>query len=359
MTDAIFRSSNYVSQTGHNGDYSKYIINPKDLALFSPDGTVPVTLSDQVAAFLIYLQSDQSPEPFRNGYKQLGQLETRSIDMEHTSIILQKNPMRMRNLRDFQKDVREGRKCFLCPDNLLDGELGLAYGDDNIIFGNLFPILDGHLVIVNRSHVPQDLIPQLSTALRLADELRSHFFFYNGPEVGASAPDHRHLQGGLRNAFRIEQDLLELESGRPKDKLIVDISTKVHAFIPTTIDRSVLVVRGHTQKDVEDGTTKAVNRLKKCLSNYGLLDFNFAVSAQGNELTSLIFPRKRFRMKDFFKPSSLKISPATIELVGLWVVPVEGDYERVTADDIKEILGEISFSPAFIAKQLSANVPTI
>ena len=41
---------------------------------FSPDGIVPVTLAHQVAAFLIYLQSDQSPEPFRNGYKQLGQL---------------------------------------------------------------------------------------------------------------------------------------------------------------------------------------------------------------------------------------------------------------------------------------------
>ena len=122
-----------------------------------------------------------------------------------------------------------------------------------------------------------------------------HIFSFITSGIGASAPDHRHLQGGLRNAFRIEQDLLELESARPKDKLIVDISTKVHAFIPTTIDRSVLVVRGHAQKDVEDGTIKALNKLKKCLGNYGLLDFNFAVSAQGDELTSLIFPRKRFR----------------------------------------------------------------
>src|ERR1700747_2421671 len=42
--------------------------------------------------------------------------------------------------------------------------------------------------------------------LYLAAALPGYFVIYNGPECGASAPDHLHFQAGSRVLFPIERD---------------------------------------------------------------------------------------------------------------------------------------------------------
>ena len=42
--------------------------------------------------------------------------------------------------------------------------------------------------------------------LRLAEALPEYVVFYNGPQCGASAPDHLHFQAGNRGFLPIESD---------------------------------------------------------------------------------------------------------------------------------------------------------
>jgi|GEM_PF-5515592 len=332
-------------------DYTGRLMRPDELAPFTSDGAVPVTIAEQVGAYTTYLASDHAPPRFRDGYEQLGGLLTRHVELGNATATLQHNPGRARNTKEFLAPAMTRTSCFLDPENLTDGERGLEYGN-SVILGNLYPYLRGHLVIVDRSHAPQDLGPQLHTALELATGLPSYYIFYNGPKVGATAPDHLHLQAGLSSDIPILGDLQTLEAERPKDKLRLPVaSDSVEAFIPTSIDRTVLVVRGYDHEDVVKGIGQAVAILTG-LPNIGLLDANFGVALQGKRLTGLVFPRSRLRHPDFSQSDSPKLTPAAAELSGLWPVPVEHDYRTITAAQIKEIIEAVSIPIPLLRNRL-------
>jgi hypothetical protein len=85
------------------------------------------------------------------------------------------------------------RACFLCAGNLDPEEKGIAFGAELTIYCNPFPILDKHLTIVHAEHRPQQIEGQFGALLRLAESLPGFFVIYNGPQCGASAPDHLHF----------------------------------------------------------------------------------------------------------------------------------------------------------------------
>jgi hypothetical protein len=75
----------------------------------------------------------------------------------------------------------------------------------------LQPLSDSrrHLTIVHADHRPQRISGQFDAFLKLAQALPDSFIIYNGPECGASAPDHLHFQSCSRAIFPIERDLHE------------------------------------------------------------------------------------------------------------------------------------------------------
>src|ERR1051326_8309469 len=98
------------------------------------------------------------------------------------------------------------RPCFLCSGNLDPEEQGIAFADDYTIYCNPFPIVDRHLTIVHREHRAQRIAGEAGAMLDIAAALPGYFVIYNGPECGASAPDHMHFQAGSRALFPIEKD---------------------------------------------------------------------------------------------------------------------------------------------------------
>ena len=68
---------------------------------------------------------------------------------------------------------------------------------DFTIYCNPFPIVDHHLTIAHREHGLQRIANQFGNMLDLAAALPGYFVIYNGPECGASAPDHMHFQAGV------------------------------------------------------------------------------------------------------------------------------------------------------------------
>ncbi|MDR0824702.1 MAG: DUF4922 domain-containing protein, partial [Prevotella sp.] len=61
---------------------------------------------------------------------------------------------------------------------------------------------------------------------------------------------------------------------------------------------------------------------------------------------SCVFPREKHRPHCFFAEGddNLLISPAAVDLGGVFITPLEKDFNKITSDDIKSILKEICIS---------------
>src|SRR5688572_1992556 len=93
--------------------------------------------------------------------------------------------------------------------------VGLALGFT--AYCNPFPILRNHLTLVHERHQPQAIDGALDAFMEIAEMLPGYFLIYNGPECGASAPDHLHFQACSRAIFPIEKDAAGIEGNTIAD----------------------------------------------------------------------------------------------------------------------------------------------
>src|SRR5262245_20857059 len=141
------------------------------------------------------------------GIEGLAHAQTRTVRIDWFDVFVRHLPHRVTSTTAaVDRDSIAKRPCFLCAENLDPEERGIPFNDDYIIYFNPFPILDRHLSIVHRGHRRQNIAGEIHTMLRLAAALPNYFVLYNGPECGASAPDHMHFQAASRTLFPIEKD---------------------------------------------------------------------------------------------------------------------------------------------------------
>src|SRR5260370_19976125 len=136
------------------------------------------------------------------------------------------------------------RPCFLCAGNLPSEEEGVQFDEDFTIYCNPFPIVDQHLTIAHKEHRLQRIANQFGSMLNLAAGLPGYFVVYNGPECGASAPDHMHFQAGLRGLFPIEKDTAGLTG-----------------VIVPNYGRNVFLLRGRDRSAMIDLVDRAIDLL--------------------------------------------------------------------------------------------------
>lgn len=85
------------------------------------------------------------------------------------------------------------RPCFLCNDNRSAEQTSLSLGHYEVCL-NPYPIFRRHLTIIEEEHTPQTIKNRFEDMLFLAENMNEFLILYNGPECGASAPDHMHFQ---------------------------------------------------------------------------------------------------------------------------------------------------------------------
>jgi len=68
---------------------------------------------------------------------------------------------------------------------------------------------------------------------------------------------------------------------------------------------------------------------------------NIAVFHERGHWTTYLFPRKKHRPEVFYT-GELTVSPASIDLCGIFVVPMAQDFERITGDAIAAIFREVT-----------------
>ena len=216
------------------------------------------------------------------------------------------------------------RPCFLCAANLPSEEEGLPFDENFTIYCNPFPIVDRHLTIAHREHGSQRIADQLGNMLDLASALPGYFVVYNGPECGASAPDHMHFQAGSRVLFPIEKDTAGFTG----------------ATVPNYV-RNLFLLRERDRSALIDRMDRAIDLLAEVTGKHPEPMVNIAVFHERGEWVTYLFPRGRHRPQ-VFHTGELTVSPASIDLCGIFVVPLARDFERITSEAIAAIFREVT-----------------
>ena len=217
-----------------------------------------------------------------------------------------------------QKTI-EKRPCFLCEENRHPLQKGIPFLEKYLILCNPFPILENHLTIPLHSHVPQRIRRKVGDMLSLAEQLPGYVVFYNGPRSGASAPDHFHLQAGLRTAVLMQGDhalrtcmMIESTDKVEVEELFEDVYQYLH----------------HLQPDEEEPM------------------MNVIAFTEQNRYKLHLFPRKAHRPRQYFEEGhkKLMISPGALDMSGLIITVREEDFNKIGTDDIEDVYSQVSLS---------------
>jgi hypothetical protein len=75
---------------------------------------------------------------------------------------------------------------------------------------------------------------------------------------------------------------------------------------------------------------------------------NILCWVEGEEWKIAVFPRKQHRPSCYSAEgdANILISPASVDMGGVFITPLEKDFEKITSEDIQMILDEVCFSEA-------------
>lgn len=278
-----------------------------------------------------------------SNFKGLEKVEERTYQYDGFQIRTQFNPERMRSsVAEVDKQSIAARKCFLCNENRPQEQGAIAFGVDFLILVNPFPIFKNHFTISCNRHIDQRFIPNVKTLLELTAAMEGFTVFYNGPECGASAPDHLHFQAGESSFMPVTDDFEQLKSsGRI---LFSGEKTKVWAF--DNYLRKMISVETSSMQEA----LKVVDLYYK---HFAAMQpekiepmMNALCSFSNDKWTIHLFPRRAHRPIHFYEKGEkqILISPGSVDFGGVFILPRREDFDKITAQDIDEILKQVCLS---------------
>jgi hypothetical protein len=96
---------------------------------------------------------------------------------------------------------------------------------------------------------------------------------------------------------------------------------------------------------------RAIDLLAKATNKRTEPMVNIAVSCERGEWVTYLFPRGKHR-PEVFHTGELTVSPASIDLCGIFVVPLAQDFERITGDAIAAIFREVTL-PDYLFQEVA------
>lgn len=275
----------------------------------------------------------------RDNYRQLDNVMVRKFSYTLFDLFVQFNPGRITSsaAKVDTKSI-EARPCFLCEKNRPAQQRGVQYEDDYVILVNPFPIFRKHLTIVSGSHIDQRIAPNFMTMLELAMSLPEYSVFYNGPQCGASAPDHLHFQAGNRGFMPVESDFLKKALCRRQA-----VSDGIELWAWDEYRRGIMTLKGTDKEALTRAFEKFYIRFELMQPGRPEPMLNIITCyTEGNWIIHVI-PRKLHRPSCFFAEGNEKIvlSPASVDMGGVLITPREEDYLKITSADINNIFDQV------------------
>lgn len=292
------------------------------------------------AAHELLEHETRSWEMLRTNRATLAGTQVRSFDFGAFSIRAQLNPGRSK-LVNSKVDAASilARPCFLCDANRPAEQVGLAWKHGYKILCNPFPILPEHFTIVQTQHAPQRILPSVDILLELAAELSSRYtVFYNGPQCGASAPDHLHFQAGPSGFMPIDLDYETV-------KQFILESDGVRIFTGRDYLRRFISFESDDPQKLQHAFTAHHDRMSRLQPDALEPKMNVMCRYQSGVWRLLAFLRVRHRPDCFDapEPERIVVSPGCIDMGGILVLPRESDFQRITREQIVHIYRQVTF----------------
>lgn len=301
-----------------------------------------LTFQDKIKELINCQTSDW--ELARNNYSGLAKVEERTFQFDGFQIIAQFNPERIRSsAAKTDKATIAQRPCFLCNANRPHEQLGLDFLGKYEILINPFPIFQQHLTIVGYEHVPQQISGRIDDLLDLSMALPDFTVFYNGPKCGASAPDHFHFQAGQKNTMPADSDARNflLKNGK---QLFNTGKTTVNAA-PQSYLRHLLLFNSTNRKELSHLIDQTLTLLPQQEDDTEPM-LNILANFDRDGWHILLFPREKQRPEQYFHEGDAQIlmSPASVEMGGLAILPRREDFDKITREDLADIFRQVSLN---------------
>ena len=286
-----------------------------------------------------------------DNYRQLEHVLVRNIAFSSYEIAVQYNPRRITSsAASVDAGSIKARPCFLCAENRPQQQRGVPYRDNYTILINPYPIFRRHLTIVDHEHQPQRIAGNFITMLGMARALPGFVVFYNGPECGASAPDHLHFQAGNRGFLPIERDMANLRLCQRQAE-----SDGFELWLWSNYGRGIITLKGSDTAVMDSFFSAFLQRFAVLQPERPEPMLNILAYSDGEGLVVHIIPRRKHRPACYFAEGDERIllSPASVDMGGVCITPREEDYTMISASDIESIYREVCLGDEEIVKLTS------
>ncbi len=306
-----------------------------------------INLNNQLKSLLT--EQKENWELARTNFAGLKTVRTKSFDFGDFEVKVQFNPARIvsSGAKVDAKTIAE-RKCFLCTENRPAEQTAVDAGD-YLVLVNPFPIFPEHFTIPRKEHVDQQIKPYFADMLVLAEALDDYLIFYNGPRCGASAPDHMHFQAGTKDFLPLVNDYKRLKDTHAQ--LLVE-SENFQLFNFNNYLRTVYCIESTDVESAKDAFEKLYTHFQQ-LSLPALPKgeraepmLNIVCTFEDGKWFTFVLPRKTFRPWQYTAEGDqqLLVSPATVEMCGIFITPIEAHFEKITKEDVESILEQASLA---------------
>ena len=281
-----------------------------------------------------------------DNFRALKNVQVREVEVGGLKVKLQFNPARMvSSAAKLTKEDIAKRKCFLCREHRSSEQIMMKFegrkGKKYHILINPYPIFPDHLVIAMDRHTDQSIWHRYIDMLDLARKFADFSFFYNGPSCGASAPDHHHFQGAPKGLMPLENDVdAKLDS-------LTEVASVQDArlYHYDNFTNGIFVIRAETAKSA----AKMFYRLLDCAQMHegdNEPRINLFTYYRDGEFRSIVIFRRCHRSHHYFSdgPDHLTMSPGCADMAGVFIVPVEEEFNKITPELLSDMLSEVTIS---------------
>lgn len=261
----------------------------------------------------------------KDRYDALRNIERKNICVDGFNVIVQYNPARkVSTAAKTDSASIAGRKCFLCSVNRPTSQKAISAGDYEILV-NPFPIAPFHLTLPSLAHKPQSILETFDAFCEFIKAMPGTAVFYNGPECGASAPDHLHFQA-------VEKSFLPIVNAIDEGK---------------TLPFATILLK---ENDFKSDFANVYSRLKGNSSKEPKVNL-IGWSNSAGKIKILVIPRKKHRPSFYGDgENQMLVSPASIDLGGVFVTVRKDDFDRMDAAILSDIYREVCFTPQELEK---------
>lgn len=260
---------------------------------------------------------------------------------------VQHNPCRIiSSTAEVDEKSIASRACFLCPENRPAEQFHLKFqGRKNRRYNiqiNPYPIFPKHLVVARDEHIPQAIWHHLPDILDFCCKYKNYLAFYNGPESGASAPDHLHFQACERGILPLET-AVDAFLDNPSRPLATNKDASLYLFEGYT--NGIFALKATTSKSL----TKLFYRLLCCCEATECSTepkFNLFTWHTGSEFRAFVVMRSQLRSHHYYAEGNehLTMSPGAADVAGYFIAPMKEDYDKLTSAMLEDMMRQVTIS---------------